>query len=291
MKRRDLLREVLGVVLDPAEQRRASGVLPGTGRGSRARATPSRRAGAPRARSRRTPGRRSTSGRLRSRSPRSRCATSSRPPSPKLTVDPPASTARPWSSTPCRRRSARGLEPISVSRPSIRRPIRESIVLRISPVASRYQNRSRPRMRWGSGVCRDPIERWTSCDSDSSSAIWKPVLPPPTTSTGPSGIACRRPVGAAVELGDLRIEALGDRTARSGPGTGRWRPRPGRPRTRGRRARPGSRRRSCESSARGCRARPAGRSGAHSRSDRQRPRPGSGRPSGSPGNGRPGSAS
>jgi hypothetical protein len=34
----------------------------------------------------------------------------------KLTVDPAASTARPWSGTPWRRRIARGVEPISVSR-------------------------------------------------------------------------------------------------------------------------------------------------------------------------------
>ena len=87
-----------------------------------------------RGRPRRTPGRRSTSGRRGSRSPRSRLPTSSFVPSLKLTVDPAASTARPWSSTPCRRRSARGLEPISVSRPSIRRPIRDAVVLRISPV-------------------------------------------------------------------------------------------------------------------------------------------------------------
>ena len=33
---------------------------------------------------------------------------------------------------------------------------------RIKPVASRYQKRSRPRTRWGSGVWRDPIDRWTS---------------------------------------------------------------------------------------------------------------------------------
>lgn len=42
-------------------------------------------------------------------------------------------------------------------------------------------------MRCGSGVWRDPIEKWTSCDRESSSAIWKPVLPPPTMAHFPSG--------------------------------------------------------------------------------------------------------
>jgi hypothetical protein len=49
--------------------------------------------------------------------------------------------------------------------------IRDAVVWRISPVASGYQNRSRPKRRWGSGVCREPIDRWTSREADSSSAI------------------------------------------------------------------------------------------------------------------------
>ena len=64
------------------------------------------------------------------------------------------------------------LEPISISRSFMRRPMREWTVLRIAPVAVRIQKTSRPRMRWGSGVWREPTERWTSCVAESSSAIW-----------------------------------------------------------------------------------------------------------------------
>src|SRR5919202_634026 len=44
-------------------------------------------------------------------------------------------------------------------------------------------------MRCGSGVWREPIARCTSREAASSSAIWKPVFPPPTTSTRPGGMA------------------------------------------------------------------------------------------------------
>ena len=46
---------------------------------------------------------------------------------------------------------------------------------------------SMPRIRCGSRGWREPTARWTSCVAVSSSAIWKPVLPPPTTRTRPSG--------------------------------------------------------------------------------------------------------
>ena len=74
-------------------------------------------------------------------------ATSSAPPSANRTVASPASTARPWSCTPCRRRSFRGLEPTSVSRPAIRSPSCDSVDARMRPVLSKNQNRSRPSSR------------------------------------------------------------------------------------------------------------------------------------------------
>ena len=130
--------------------------------------------------------RRSRSGRGRSRSPRSTVVTARLEPSSKLTVAPSASVVRPWIWMP-RRRAARGVEPIRLSRSFIRRPMRESTVLPISPVATRKEKMSRPRRRCGSGIWREPTDRWTAWEPASSSAIWKPVLPPPTTSTDRPG--------------------------------------------------------------------------------------------------------
>jgi hypothetical protein len=74
-------------------------------------------------------------------------------------VDPAALIARGRTWTPCRR-IARGLEPMSASRPLSRRPSLESTVLPISSVAVRTLKRSRPSC-CGSGACREPIARWT----------------------------------------------------------------------------------------------------------------------------------
>ena len=99
--------------------------------------------------------RRSTSGRGESRWPRSRCARPARLPS--LKRDRRARRHRPLADaarTPWRLRRVRGLEPISVSRAS--QPAADPRVRSTCgsvPVFSRYQNRSRPRIRCGSGVC------------------------------------------------------------------------------------------------------------------------------------------
>jgi hypothetical protein len=73
-------------------------------------------------------------------------------------VDP--NPARPLSSMPLRL-ARRLLEPIKVSRSFNRRPIRESTLFSMSPVACRTLKSSRPRIRAGSAVCREPRDRWT----------------------------------------------------------------------------------------------------------------------------------
>ena len=93
-------------------------------------------------------------------------------PSAKVTLRPSASTTRGFSSTPYRRSSSRGLEPISVSRCCNRRPSRDSTVFSISPVLVSHQKRSRPNSFCGSGFCREPTARWTLCVAESSFAIW-----------------------------------------------------------------------------------------------------------------------
>ena len=57
--------------------------------------------------------------------------------SSKRTSVPDASTVRPRSWMPCRRRAVRGLDPISASRSCMRCPSLDVTVLPISPVASR----------------------------------------------------------------------------------------------------------------------------------------------------------
>ncbi len=106
-------------------------------------------------------------------------STASSLPSAKVTARAAAPVARALMLTP-RRRSARRLVPTSASRAPIRRA-------EIRPVFVSHQKRSRPSSRWGRARCREPMERWTVCVSASSEAIWKPVLPPPTTSTVPAG--------------------------------------------------------------------------------------------------------
>jgi hypothetical protein len=59
-------------------------------------------------------------------------------------------------------------------------------------------------MRCGRGIWREPIDRCTSCVAETSSAIWKPVLPPPTTSTGPGGSA-----SGAVTVSDTGVIVAG----------------------------------------------------------------------------------
>ena len=76
------------------------------------------------------------------------------------------------------------------SRPDIRRPSRDSAVTRISPSRVSHQNRSLPASRCGSIGALVAIDRSTWRVAASSSAIWNPELPPPTTSTGPAGRAC-----------------------------------------------------------------------------------------------------
>jgi hypothetical protein len=60
-----------------------------------------------------------------------------------------------------------------------------------------HQNRSRPRNRWGSIGWVVAMDGSMVRVAASSSAIWKPELPPPTTSTGPSGRAWVRLVARA----------------------------------------------------------------------------------------------
>jgi hypothetical protein len=50
-----------------------------------------------------------------------------------------------------------------------------------------HQNRSLPASRCGSFGFLVPMDRSTLRLAASSWAIWNPELPPPTTSTGPSG--------------------------------------------------------------------------------------------------------
>jgi len=76
------------------------------------------------------------------------------------------------------------------SRPDIRRPSRESTATCISLSRVSHQNRSLPPRRCGSIGAQVAIDRSTWRVAASSSAIWNPELPPPTTSTGPGGRAC-----------------------------------------------------------------------------------------------------
>jgi hypothetical protein len=62
-------------------------------------------------------------------------------------------------------------------------------VTRIRPNRVSHQNRSRPSKRWGRAGYAEPTESSTGRVPASSSVIWKPELPPPTTSAGPSGRA------------------------------------------------------------------------------------------------------
>src|SRR5215208_5745254 len=78
-------------------------------------------------------------------------STVSSEPSANVTAVPLAAVARGRSRMPSLR-AARGLEPMSVSLSFRRCARRESTVLYIRPVACRYRNRSRPRMRCGSGI-------------------------------------------------------------------------------------------------------------------------------------------
>src|ERR671930_2118596 len=75
------------------------------------------------------------------------------------------------------------------SRRLIRWPGRELTVTRSRPSRVSHQNRSRPAGRWGSIGYLVAIDRSTWRVAASSSAIWNPEFPPPTTSTGPSGRA------------------------------------------------------------------------------------------------------
>ena len=106
----------------------------------------------------------------------------------------------------------RGRWPIRVSSFFRRRfPIRVSFVLRIRPVLSRYQNRSRPRIRWGSGFCAVPIEMWVSCER--RQLFGDLIAGVATTDDEHPAVADvpRRAVRGAVHLGHLRPEPLGDR--------------------------------------------------------------------------------
>ena len=148
----DLLRDVLGVVLDPPEQRRAPGVLPAQSEeveaGRLGHAAPVDEAPSV-VEDRR---RRSTSGRRRKPVAQMTAADVERRAVFEADRRPRGVDGAPVELDAVPAAQARGLEPMSVSRPASRRPIRDSVDLRIRPVASRYQNRSRPRMRWGSGV-------------------------------------------------------------------------------------------------------------------------------------------
>jgi len=63
-------------------------------------------------------------------------------------------------------------------------------------------------MRYGSIGAQVAIDRSTWRVAASSSAIWNPELPTPTTSTGPSGRACGLRLPGAVQLGNRVIQPL-----------------------------------------------------------------------------------
>jgi hypothetical protein len=114
-------------------------------------------------------------------------------PSVKVTVRPSAFSARGRRVIP-RERTARQLVPITVSglRCS-RRPMRESAGRWMRRALPSHQNRSLLSGRCGSIIGRLPIATATRRPaSASSSAIWKPELPAPTTSTEPSGTSAGR---------------------------------------------------------------------------------------------------
>ena len=126
----------------------------------------------------------------------------------------------------------RGLEPISVSsRFCIRWPIREAVVLRMSPVLSRYQNRSRPEDALGqrrlaradrqmhlvgAGELLGDLKARVAATDDEHAAF----------RDGP-----RRPIAACCAAGRPPGRGARRSAARTAPGTGRWRRPPGRPRT------------------------------------------------------------
>jgi hypothetical protein len=103
-------------------------------------------------------------------------------PSSKTARRPLALVSRFRKVTPeCRRRL--GLDPMSTSRFANFRPKRESVLMLMNPIPDSHQKRSLPSKRCGRDGTRLPTARSTFRVAASSSAIWKPELPPPTTST------------------------------------------------------------------------------------------------------------
>ena len=231
----DLLGDVPGIVRDPAEQRRAPGVLPGEPQevepGRLRDATtvhdPARRG--------RTPAPRSTSGRRGSRWPRRRHGRRApsrprrsppSPPHPRLGRGDPRRTGGAGSGGSSRS-GCRG--PPSAGRSGT------PWSSRISPVASRYRNRSRPRIRWGSGVWRRADRQVRLVGAGELGGDLKAGVAAADHQHAPRRHDLRRPVCAAVELNDLRADALGDRRDAPAPERDRWPPRPARPPRSGRR--------------------------------------------------------
>ena len=203
----------LGVVLDEAEQRRAARVLPGEPEevqaGDVGDAAPVAEHAVPVGDGRG----RSRSGRAGSRSPRRRRRRRAALPSAKRTVRPEAPTARGFRATPNVRRSSRGLEPMSVSRPRAARgdPTRESTLLSSSPSRVSHQNRSRPSSRCGSGVWREPT---AGARCASPTAPWRSgsrCCRRRPRATVPAGTRLGRAIGGAVRLEQLGVQLVGER--------------------------------------------------------------------------------
>ena len=140
-------------------------------------------------------------------------ATARLEPSSKLTVAPSAAVVRPWIWMP-RRRAARGVEPIRLSRSFIRRPMRESTVLPISPVATRKVKMSRPKEALGQRRLAGADGEVDLVGAGELLGDLEAGVAAADHEHGTGRDRVGRAVGRAVELHDVAAEPISDRGTR-----------------------------------------------------------------------------